>query len=563
MFLLSRLRLGTKLALLLSLGAMGLVFAAGLGAVVLQHRMIDDRVEKLHVAVDSTVSVARALEAQVTAGRLTREQALAQARDYVHALRFDGGSGYVISQTEDGVMVWQGVNPALEGKAAPKDVATGRSIADLTREALSGEDSGMISYMFPRPGETRPLRKVAAVARFAPWQMIFVSGAYTNDLDQAFRASLLRLGGAGGGILAVMLLAAWAVNRDIVVSVGQLRAAMRRLADGDLSGNIPGTGRRDEVGGMAGSVLVFKDSMVETTRLRTEQEAVKLRAAAEQRAALHRMADGFESNIGRLVGMLSASSTEMEATAKSMAATADQTSQHAGTVAAAAEQASTGVHTVASAAEELTASIAEITRQVAQSAKVSGKAVSDARRTDAIVRALTDDARKIGDVVGLITNIAGQTNLLALNATIEAARAGDAGKGFAVVASEVKSLAQQTAKATENIAAQINHIQAATKEAAEAIRGITGTIEEVGSIATIIAAAVEQQGAATSEIARNVQQTAEATQEVTVNIAGVGRAAAETGSAATQVLGAAGGLSQQSERLSAEVRAFVADVRAA
>jgi methyl-accepting chemotaxis protein len=221
------------------------------------------------------------------------------------------------------------------------------------------------------------------------------------------------------------------------------------------------------------------------------------------------------------------------------------------------------VQTVAAAAEELTASIHEISRQVAQSAKITGKAVDDARRTDTIVRALADGAQKIGDVVQLITGIAAHTNLLALNATIEAARAGDAGKGFAVVASEVKSLAGQTAKATEEIGAQIRQIQDATGEAVQAINAIGTTIEEVNVIASNIAAAVEEQGAATAEIARNVQQTAASTQKVTVTIASVSQAANDTGAAAGQVLSAAGGLSQQASQLTNEVNDFVAGVRAA
>ena len=246
-----------------------------------------------------------------------------------------------------------------------------------------------------------------------------------------------------------------------------------------------------------------------------------------------------------------------------MAATADGTREQAGAVAAASDQAGSGIQTVASAAEELSASITEISRQVAQCAKVTGKAVSDTQRTDAIVRALADGAQKIGDVVSLITNIAAQTNLLALNATIEAARAGDAGKGFAVVASEVKSLANQTSKATEDIGAQIGQMQTATREAVEAIRGITGTIEEVSAIATTIASAVEEQGAATAEIARNVQQTAVAAQRVTANISSVNQGAGDTGAAAAQVLSSGRELSQQSERLAGEVLRFVAGVRAA
>ena len=308
-------------------------------------------------------------------------------------------------------------------------------------------------------------------------------------------------------------------------------------------------------------------SAVEVSKLATLQQAEQRRitaeAAAAQRATLNQTADTFEGKVGSLVSMLSSGATELQATAQAMSATATQTNQQAATVAAAAEEASAGVQTVAAAAEELTASIHEISRQMAQSAMVTGKAVEDTRRTDMIVRALADGAQKIGDVVQLISGIAAQTNLLALNATIEAARAGDAGKGFAVVATEVKSLARQTAKATEEIGAQVKDIQDATSEAVQAIKAIGTTIEEVNVIASNIAAAVEEQGAATAEIARNVQQTAASTQEVTATIAGVSQAADDTGAAAGQVLGAASGLSQQAEQLTNEVQDFIAGVRAA
>ena len=233
-------------------------------------------------------------------------------------------------------------------------------------------------------------------------------------------------------------------------------------------------------------------------------------AAAEQRATLVRMADGFETKVGSLVGILSSASAELEATARAMTSTADRSNSQAAAVASAAEEASAGMQTVASAAVQLTASIDEISRQVAQSSKITSRAVDDARRTDGIVRTLSEGAEKIGAMVGLITKIASQTNLLALNATIGAARAGDAGNGFAVVASEVKNLATQTGRATEEIGAQVRQIQIATKELVEAIRGISGVIEEVSAIATAIASAVEQQGAPTSEIARNVRQTTKA-----------------------------------------------------
>ena len=350
--------------------------------------------------------------------------------------------------------------------------------------------------------------------------------------------------------------------RAIAKPIQAMTAAMHRLAAKDMTVEIPARGRGDEVGQMAAAVEVFKDSMIKADQLAAAEKADQV--AKQQKAQrMESLVSEFESKIRSLVGVLSSASTEMEATAQSMLSTATQTNQQAANVAAAAEEASAGVQTVATAAEELTSSIGEINRQVAQSAKVTEKAVSDARQTDGIVRALAEGAQKIGQVVEMISSIAGQTNLLALNATIEAARAGDAGKGFAVVASEVKSLANQTAKATDEISSQIAQIQSATEEAVSAIKEIADTIEEVSMITTTISSAVEQQGAATAEIARNVQQTASSTREVTTNIAGVSQAASETGQAAGQVLQAAGDLSRQADRLTTEVGSFVAGVRAA
>ncbi|WP_171033904.1 methyl-accepting chemotaxis protein [Lichenicoccus roseus] len=282
-----------------------------------------------------------------------------------------------------------------------------------------------------------------------------------------------------------------------------------------------------------------------------------------QRAARGAMAGSFQTRVSSLVAALSSAATGLEASARTMTASADQGNAQAATMATASAAASVGVSTVAAAAEELAASIGEISQQVAHSARITTRAVNDAQRTDVIVRALSDGAQKIGHVVGLITNIAAQTNLLALNATIEAARAGDAGKGFAVVASEVKNLASQTARATDEIGTQIAQIQAATEEAVVAIRGILATIEEVSAIAVNISAAVEEQGSATAEIARNVQHTAQAAREVTTNIDGVTATATRSGSAANEVLASAANFSRQTERLSSEIESFVAEIRAA
>ena len=338
--------------------------------------------------------------------------------------------------------------------------------------------------------------------------------------------------------------------------------AMGRLAGGDKSVDIPGVGRGDEVGRMAEAVKVFKDSMIKAEALAAEQ-AVEAERKEKRRVAVEGYIAGFDRVMTDVLRTVTAAAEELQRTAQAMSGTAEETSRQAGAVAAGAEEASANVQTVAAATEELSASIEEISRQMAQSNAVTNRAVDETEKTTVSVQSLSQAAQKIGDVVKLINAIAGQTNLLALNATIEAARAGDAGKGFAVVASEVKSLATQTAKATEDIASQVSAIQGATGGAVEAIRLISGTIGEVKTIATTIAAAVEEQGAATKEIARNVQQAAAGTAEVSSNIGGVTQAAGETGAAATQVLGSSRELARQGEVLRAEVGQFLANIRAA
>ena len=367
---------------------------------------------------------------------------------------------------------------------------------------------------------------------------------------------------AAVGLSLALALGVWIALSGIVRPVRLLTEAMRRLAGSDWSTDVPGTARKDELGEMAKTVNVFKTNGVEAARLAAAQAAEQ--AAKEARARrLNELVNSFEAKVGQMVGLVASSATELQSTAQSMTGIAGRTNQQSATVAAAAEQASVNVGTVATAAEELASSISEISRQVGQSSRIAGKAQEDAQRTDTIVRALADGSQKIGEVVSLINDIAGQTNLLALNATIEAARAGDAGKGFAVVASEVKSLAGQTAKATEQIGQQISQVQSATQEAVQAIQAIAATIGEINQIAATIAAAVEEQGSATQEIARNVQQVSAGTKEVTRTIGDVSQGANDTGAAATQVLGAAGELSRQAEQLNGEVGRFIAGVKAA
>ncbi|TPQ30535.1 methyl-accepting chemotaxis protein [Bradyrhizobium guangdongense] len=399
--------------------------------------------------------------------------------------------------------------------------------------------------------------KIVTVTKSALANMI----ARAEDGASRARVSLILFGLLLPASLALtvggMLLMRNRVTRPLTAITG----VMTRFAAHDFASDVPGLDRNDEIGRMASALQVFKDAMINAERLSGDQAAE--RAAKEARAGeLAGLVRQFESRIGQMVQSLSDASNELETTARSMSGTATEAQDQAGSASNLADQVGGGVQTVAAAAEELNASIREINRQVEQATRATDQAVDTVKETNTTVRALADGADRIGEVIGLITSIAGQTNLLALNATIEAARAGESGKGFAVVASEVKNLASQTAKATEEISTQINQIQDATQKAVSAIDGIVKTIEEVSSINRVIASAVEEQNKATAEIASTVQHTAEATSTVTRNIASVSLAASETGRAATGVLKAAANLSSQSTSLTSEVDTFISKVRA-
>jgi methyl-accepting chemotaxis protein len=363
-------------------------------------------------------------------------------------------------------------------------------------------------------------------------------------------------------VLAASIAVVAAVMRQVVRPLVRLTGATLRLADRELDVAIPDGHRGDEIGTMAKALQIFKDALI-AKKLADEAAARDAEAQIERGRRVNLITRNFETMVGEIVNTVSSAATELEASAGTLTATANRSQTLTTTVAAASDEASANVQSVASATEELTSSVSEISRQVQESARIAGDAVQQARHTNQRVGELSQAASRIGDVIELINSIAGQTNLLALNATIEAARAGDAGRGFAVVASEVKALAQQTAKATEEIHQQISGVQAATKESVGAIREISDTIERLSEIASAIAAAIEEQGAATQEIARNVQQAAHGTQQVSTNITDVRNGAAQTGSASSQVLSAAQLLAGDSSRLKLEVGKFLEAVRAA
>jgi methyl-accepting chemotaxis protein len=462
-----------------------------------------------------------------------------------------------------------------------------RLMLDLTaaadpaiREALSGAKERYFGGFEPLSDKMRkagldgapyPMTAKEWVATTNPQidsllNIMYAAGKVSQEVTVQRRTEALRSAMLNGvGILVGLLVTAFSVvlvNRRVTAPLGRIARVVERLTAGDLEVAMVDTGRRDEIGAVARSVEVFRKNAVTAKRLAAENETEQA-ARGRRQAMIEESIAAFDQSVRSALAAVAEAAGEMRSTAEGLSETAAATSQRAGTVAAASEEASVNVQTVAASTEELSVSIAEISRQVTQSSRIAGRAVEEAGRTNATVGGLAEAAQKIGEVVALINDIASQTNLLALNATIEAARAGEAGKGFAVVASEVKSLASQTGKATEEIAAQISAIQAATKEAVVAIRGIGGTINEVNEISTVIASAIEEQGATTQEITRNTQQAAKGTAEVSSNIIGLSQGATNTGAAASQVLTVAGALGAEADRLGREIEHFLESIRAA
>jgi methyl-accepting chemotaxis protein len=535
---------------------------------VLRDATLDERRTTVRGFVEAATKILAHYEGEAKAGRIEPDKARQMAFAAISSMRWGEYSDYIGvygTGSSDAGVTYVHANPKYinVNRWDFKDKSGKLLIQDIVRTARAG--GGFVEYLAPRSAGGDELRKLSYVGAFGTGDkaLALQAGAYVDDIDAVVFRRMMWAGIAGLGGLVVAAFAAFWLGRGVVGPLNRTCSVMDELVRGNLAVDVPFVDQTNEVGRIARSLQVFRDHLVETTRFRTEQEAMKVRSAEERRTDLARIADDFERSIGGVIRGTATAADELQDSASSMSTIAVGTTDQSAKVAAAAEQTASNVQTVAASAEELSSSIQEISRQVTQSSSIAQNAVGQAGRTEAMVGRLVEASQKIGEVMALIQTIAGQTNLLALNATIEAARAGEAGRGFAVVANEVKALSSQTAKATDEITSQIQEIRDATGSTVNAIREIGTTIGQMNEITGSIAAAVEEQGAATNEIARSVQQAAQGAQEVMQNITGVREASSKVNAAATLVLNAAAQLTSQSEQLETETGKFLGNIRAA
>ncbi|OKH87575.1 methyl-accepting chemotaxis protein [Thalassospira sp. TSL5-1] len=559
---LSNFSIAAKLRLLLVLVAIALCIPTIFDLFTLRTVLVDDRKENIRQIVDMAATSMQRLADMAKSGDISEEDAKKQALDIVSGMRYDGDN-YVFVMDAKGTIIMHPITRSLVGKDTNdiRDVNDKAFLTNLISAAKKG-DGGYVNYVWAKPDNSGTAPKLSYARSFKPWGWILTTGIYVDDVDSIFWQRALADIAFAVVLLLVLSLIGFSIGRSITRPLGEITNALQALIAGKTDLELHYADREDEIGELSRAFVVFRENREETDRLQAEQARTQ-QEHIERAERIEHLIHSFEAEVEENLTVVNAAVTQLRSTAGDMSNQSSHTTEQATAVAAATEQAANNVDTVASAAEQLAASIDEITLQVGRSSDIAHSGSQEADDATELFSALGSASEKIGQVVELIQSIAEQTNLLALNATIEAARAGDAGKGFAVVAAEVKNLANQTTRATEDIAGQIGDIQGSTQNALGAIKHLAARMKELNEVASGIAAAVQQQDAATGEIARNVAEAAAGTKEVSINVDGLRASAEEERQASGEVLHAAKDLSDKSHTLLSQIHTFLREIRAA
>lgn len=556
---LSNMKIATRINILTVLLALGMGMVLFLSAQSLNKVLQQAYGQRTRSTIDIAFTLVKEYQQRVKSGEFSLEEGQSRALKRLSSMRYDGENYYWVNDV-NGIMLMHPTTAKLVGTDVRdlKDADNKKIFSEMIT-VVKQKGESIYNYQWPPDATARP--KISYVKIVPEWGWVIGTGVYADQIKRDVIKETTDLGYIVLVLLVGGIVIAMAIGRSISKPIQSITHTMQEIAEGNLQVVVGMSDRRDEIGEMAKTVQIFQDHAREIEKMKADQAESERRAAADKKQMMERLADEFERSVGHIVSVVASAATELQSSSKNLSEMSDQTSRQTATVAAATEEASSSIQTVASAAEELSASIGEINRQIADSSRIAANAVEEVKKTDETVSTLSEAATQIGDVVRLIQDIAEQTNLLALNATIEAARAGEAGKGFAVVASEVKNLANQTAKATEEISKKIVTVQSVSTESVNAIRSIGTIIEKIDENTKTIADALRQQDAATREISNNVQQASSGTSEISSSIVNVTHAARESQSASTDVFDAATELSKSSESLRGEVASFVAKIR--